>query len=355
MDYNTTIGMDLGNRKHTVCALDADGNVLFRKEVANTPDELKVFFEENKGATVAMETGLCCRWISALSKASGCDTIVGNARELAMIWGDKNKNDRNDAEKIARLARADRNLFHPVTLRDDAHHRLFQLLELREGEVKERTRRVNSIRGMCKANAVFLPSCDAALFHKVAASALPEGMRKMFRPTLDALAATDRAIRRYDAMIEDCCRRQFKAETGLLQTVPGVGPITAAAFVAAVDDPARFGKARDAGPFFGLTPGQDQSGDGDAPKQITRAGNEMVRHLLVNGANKILQRNSKDNALKRHGMKICARGGKVARRKAKVAVARKMAVLMLAMLKSGKEYDDAPAPGCGMPAGEPAA
>ena len=355
MTNNNTIGIDLGNRKHSVCALDADGNVLFRKEVANTPEALKPFFEENRGATVAMETGLCCRWISALSKACGCDTIVGNARKLAMIWGDKNKNDKNDAEKIARMARADRTLFHPVALRDDAHHQLFQLLELREGEVKERTRRINSIRGVCKANAVFLPDCDAASFGKKAPPAMPAELRKLFRPALDALAATDRAIRRYDAMVEDYCRRMFPSETGLLQTVPGVGPVTAAALVAAIGDPSRFGKARDAGSYFGLTPGQDQSGDGDAPKRVTKTGNDMVRKLLVNCANRIAQRNARDNALKRHGEKISARGGKVAKRKARVAVARKLAVLMLAMLKSGMEYDDGLVSGGNKPAGESAA
>lgn len=341
MNNNTTIGIDLGNTKHTVCALDADGEILFRKEIANTPEALKPFFDENRGATVAMETGLCCRWVSALARVCGCDTIVGNARKLAATYEDKHKNDANDAEKIARIARADRKLFHPVALRDDEHHLLMQILELRDGEVRARTRRINSIRGMCKAAAVFLPDCDAASFHKVAPGAMPNAQRKLFKPALDALSASDRAIRRYDAMIEDYCRKQFRAETELLQTVPGVGQITAAAFVAAIDDPAKFGRARDAGAYFGLTPAQDQSGASDAPKRITKAGNDMVRKLLVNCANRVLRKDARDTSLKRHGDRISARGGKIAKRKAKVAVARKMAVMMLAMLKSGREYDDA--------------
>ena len=121
--------------------------------------------------------------------------------------------------------------------------------------------------------------------------------------------------------------------------------MTSCAFVALVADPGRFGSARDVGAYFGLTPGQDQSGDKDAPKRVTKAGSALMRRLLVTAANHILRASSPDTALKRHGERICARGGKVARRKAKTAVARKLAVVMLAMLKSGKPYDDGVAAG----------
>ena len=119
MSNYITIGMDLGNEKHAVCALDQAGKVLWRRDVANTPEALRPFFKENAGATVAMETGLCCRWISALAKSCGCEVLVGNARRLAAIWQSKQKNDENDALMLARLARADHELFHPVELRDD--------------------------------------------------------------------------------------------------------------------------------------------------------------------------------------------------------------------------------------------
>ena len=108
--------------------------------------------------------------------------------------------------------------------------------------------------------------------------------------------------------------------------------MTSCAFVAHIADPKRFGRARDAGACFGLTPGQDQSGDEDAPKHVTKSGSALMRHLPVTAANYILRASSPDTALKRHGERICAHGGKVARRKAKTAVARKLAVTMLAML-----------------------
>ena len=330
----------MGNRKHAVCAIDAAAKVLWRRDVANTAEALEPFFKENAGATIAMETGLCCRWISALAKSCGCDVLVGNARKLAAIWQSKQKNDENDALMLAKLARADRELFSPVELRDDERHDMVQIIELREVAVSQRTQAVNSVRGLCKAQGVFIPKCDASCFHKVAAAAMPRDAAWKFKPMLRHIKETVAAIKRYDAMLEQYARRHFNDEVELLRTIPGVGAVTACAFVAHVANPRRFGKARDAGAYFGLTPAQDQSGDRDAPKRITKTGSSLVRHLLVLAANYILRESSADTALKRHGERICARGGKVARRKAKTAVARKLAVTMLAMLKSGKAYED---------------
>lgn len=341
VENDITIGMDLGNKKHVICALGKNGKVIWRKEVANTPEALKPFFEENKGATVAMETGLCCRWISSLAKACGCDVLVGNARKLAAIWQSKKKNDENDALMIAKLARADRELFHPVHLRDDERHEMVQIIELREVTVSQRTQAINSVRGLCKAQGVFIPKCDAGCFHKVAQDAIPKDAIWKFKPMLKQIKETSDTVKRYDVMLEKYARTYFETEVGLLRSIPGVGAVTSCAFVAHIADPKRFGKARDAGAYFGLTPAQDQSGDKDAPKRITKTGSTLVRHLLVTAANYILRASSPDTALKRHGERICLRGGKIARRKAKTAVARKLAVIMLAILKSGKAYEDA--------------
>ena len=336
-----TIGMDLGNEKHAVCALDESGQILFRKDIDNKPEVLEPFFREHAGATVAMETGLCCRWISALAKACGCEAVVCNARKLSAIWQNQHKNDENDALLLAQLTRADRRLVHPVALRDDEHHEIVQIIELRAVAVAQRTQAVNAVRGLCKACGVFIPGCDASCFHKVAADAIPRETAWKFRPMLRHLKETESLIRRYDKMLVKYAGAHFGEEVELLQTIPGVGTVTACAFVAFVDDMRRFRKARDAGVYFGLTPAQDNSRTQDKPKRITKAGNGIMRSLLVNATNYILRKSSPDTALKRHGMAICARGGKVAKRKAKVAVARKLATVMFAMLRSGKPYEDA--------------
>jgi Transposase and inactivated derivatives len=154
---------------------------------------------------------------------------------------------------------------------------------------------------------------------------------------LDTIAEN---IQQYDWKIRDYADAHFAAEVALLQTIPGIGLITSCAFVALAPNPRKFGSPRDAGCYFGLTSGQDQSGDKDAPMHITKAGNMMMRKLLTTAANYVLRETSADSALKRYGMRICARGGKIARRKAKTAVARKLSVIMMAMLQSGEPYRD---------------
>ena len=161
-----------------------------------------------------------------------------------------------------------------------------------------------------------------------------------FEPLVDWLESLAENIGTYDWKIQSYADAHFKEDVELLRTVPGVVPITSCAYAAFAPDPKKFGSPRDAGCYLGLTAGQDQSGDVDKPKRITKGGNEMMRKLLVNAANYILRKSSKDSALKRYGERICTRGGKIARRKAKIAVARKLAVVMMAMLQSRKPYQD---------------
>ena len=339
MNNDITIGLDLGNKKHKVVGLDGRGKVVLKCELNNDKETLGAFFKEHAGATVAMETGTHCRWISSLAKHCGCDAIVGNARKLRAIWESSQKNDWKDAQMIANIARTSRELFHPVSLRDDEHHALVQLIELRDIVVAQRTQAVNAIRGMCKACGYMLPKCDAGGFHRHL-DEIPQSEYWKFEPLVDRLESLAENISMYDWKIQDYADVHFKEDVELLRTIPGVGPITSCAYAAFAPNPKKFGSPRDAGCYFGLTAGQDQSGDIDKPKTITKGGNEMMRKLLVTAANYILRESSKDSALKRYGERICARGGKIARRKAKIAVARKLAVVMMAMLQSRKPYQD---------------
>ena len=339
MNNCITIGMDLGNRNHKIVAVDDRCQIAFKLEIANSREALEPFFRKYAGSTVAMETGTCCRWISALARDCGCDALVGNARKLRMIWQSSQKNDWKDAQMIAQVAKTSRELFHPVDLRDDEHHNLVQLIALRAAHVRQRTQSINSIRGMCKTMGYFIPKCDAEYFSKHL-DRVPGSEMWKFAPLLERLGNLDEVIREYERKISDYADVHFGGKVALLMTVPGVGIITASAYVAYAAKPDRFGRARDAGCYFGLTAGQDQSGEIDKPKHITKAGSEVVRSLLTQSANNILRESAADNALKRYGLRICSRGGKVSRRKAKTAVARKLAVIMMAMLQSGKPYDD---------------
>jgi transposase len=169
--------------------------------------------------------------------------------------------------------------------------------------------------------------------HKV-----PASVREVSKPLFAMLKELDKKIGLYDTMTADAVKRLHGEEATLLESIAGVGPVTVAAFLAAVGDPATFGSARDAGCYFGLVPRQDQSGQTDKQLRISKEGNEIVRRLLVTASNYIMGPFGKDSDLRRHGQRIADRGGKNARKRAKVAVARKLAVVMLAILKSRTAY-----------------
>lgn len=341
MNNCTTIGIDLGDKKHAVIGLDANANIVLRRWIPNRSEELEAFFQLNANAKIGMETGTHCRWISFLAKKCGCDTYVGNAHKLRSIFGNTHKNDMRDAEEIARLLHGDKRHFHPVVLRDGMHQELVQLVKMRETVMGQRTRSINSIRGMGKANGVRLPECDADVFHKKLERlmpTLPLNLKKLFAPQVELLKILCETIKEYEHLITNHREAYFKEDCDLLETIPGIGPINSASFVAFVGDINRFKHARDIGPYFGLTAGRDQSSDKDEPKKITKEGSKFVRKLLVNAANNIMRENVEMTDLKAFGYRVWGNRGKIAKRKAKVALARKLAVTMAAILRSRQPY-----------------
>jgi transposase len=337
MDKVTVIGMDLGDKNHKAVGLSADGAVMDRSEVLCTPEAVRTYLKRHPGALLAVETGTHCRWVSRLGQELGHEVLVGNARKLRMIWDSSRKNDWRDAEMLAKVARTDRSLLSPVRLRGDGDHELMRLVKSRDLLVKSRTGIVNQIRGFCKSEGVRPPKCSAESFKRLEHD-MPANVQPVVKPLFAVLEELGKKIGLYDKMIAEAVQRLHGEDVALLEPIGGVGPVTAAAYLAAIGDVATFGSARDAGPFFGLTPGQDQSGETDKQLKISKEGNEVVRRLLVTAANYIMGPFGKDCDLRRHGIKIAERGGKNAKKRAKVAVARKLAVLMLAILRTRSAY-----------------
>ena len=336
-----TIGMDLGDKKHAVVGLDEKANIVLRRWLPNDAATLRTFFERNRGAEIGMETGTHCRWISVLAIESGCKAYVGNAHKLRSIFGNTHKNDMRDAEEIANLLHENKRHFHPVVLRDQEHQDLVQLVKMREVAMTDRTRSINAIRGMAKANGARIADCDADSFHrqlKLVLMTLPDNLVRLFRPQIGLLKAINETIKAYDKLIDRYRRQHFAEECALLETIPGIGPVNSTSFVAFVGDVKRFRHACDVGPYFGLTAGRDQSSDKDEPKKITKEGNKFVRHLLVNAANNIMKDSAANTELKQFALRVWGGRGKIAKRKAKVALARKLAVTMAAMLRNGTAY-----------------
>ena len=183
-----------------------------------------------------------------------------------------------------------------------------------------------------------MPKCPARSFHKRASEHIPEALRPALEPVLEQIASLTERIRDYDRRLVAISEEHYP-ETELLRQVEGVGPLTALTFVLTLEDPYRFEKSRSVGAYLGLVPATDQSGERDPQKRISKEGDEMLRRLLVGSAHYVLGPFGTDSDLRRHGEKIASRGGKNAKKRAAVATARKLAVLLHRLWVTAEVYD----------------
>ena len=333
-----TIGMDLGDKKNVVCVLDKTGCSMNNDTIDNTAESLRIFFSKYKGSTVALEAGTHSPWISRQLSAMGCKVLVGNPRKLRAIWESNHKSDGRDAEMLARIARFDPGLLYPINHRGEQFQIDLELLQARDILVKNRSSLINHVRGSVKALGDRLPSCSTESFHRQAGEHLPAELHDTLKPVLGIIEQITSQIKEFDRQIEQISKERYP-ETELLRAIKGVGPLTSLAFILTLEDPGRFDKSRQVGSFLGLTPRRDQSGEIDKQLRITKAGNPYLRRLLVSSAQYILGPFGEDCNLRRFGLRLAARGGKNAKRRAVVAVARKLSVLLHRLWQNGEVYD----------------
>jgi transposase len=219
---------------------------------------------------------------------------------------------------------------------EDSHAHL-AIIRSREALVGSRTQLVNHVRGAVKSFGARLPKCPARSFHKKAVAHIPEALRPALGPILEQIGSLTERIQDYDRQLEMISKEHYP-ETELLRQVEGVGALTALAFVLTLEDPYRFAKSRSVGAYLGLVPARDQSGDRDPQKHISKEGDEMLRRLMVSSAHYILGPFGSDSDLRRHGEKIASRGAKNAKKRAVVAVARKLSVLLHRLWVSAEVY-----------------
>lgn len=338
MKKHTTVGLDMGDKIHAICVLDAEGKVVERAEVANTVAAIRKRFARMKPCLVALEAGTHSGWVSRILEELGHEVLVGNPRKLRAIWDNDQKNDVRDAEMLARIARFDPRLLHPIRHRGQEAQCDLAAIKARDELVKVRTALVAHVRGLVKSIGERLPKCSPECFHLRAAEALPAELAPALEPVVQSIAELTVRIRHCDQLVEKLSREKYP-ETEALQAIPGVGPVTALAYVLTLEDNARFEKSRDVGPFLGLTPRRDQSGQVDKQLRITKAGDAYLRRLLVQCAQYVLGRFGPDCDLRRFGLRLAERGGKNAKRRAVVAVARKLGVLLHCLWKTGAAYE----------------
>jgi len=332
------VGLDLGDRYTRFCALDVDGEIIEEGRIVTTAKALRRKFEETEPMRVVFEVGTHSAWVDRLLCSLGHETIVANAGKVALIYSNERKHDQKDARSLAELGQFKPRLLHPIQHRSEDTLVARGLIRSRDALVRSRTQLINHVRGIVKTSGGRLPSCSAESFPRKVALHIPGKLKEALDPLLVFIARLNRQIRSFDRRIEQIASEQYP-ETEVLRQVPGVGPLTALWYILTIEDPMRFTRSRDVGPYLGLVPRLDQSGEQNPQKRITKAGDELMRRLLVGSAHYIIGPFGPDTDLRRWGLRLAERGGKNAKKRAAVAVARKLAVLLHRLWVAGEVYE----------------
>ena len=332
-----TIGIDLGDVWSHYCTLNQQGEVIDRGRFRTTPKAIEKWFVDVPHARVAMEAGVHSIWISEQLQELGHEVIVANVRELRAISHSDRKSDQVDAEKLARYARLDPNILRPIAHRTVEQQQALTLIRARALMVRLRTAAINAVRGLTKACGHRIPASATPCFAQRSMAAMPPGLGQALGPVLQQIAEMTLKIKQYDRQIQQLGQTEYP-ETQALLKVHGVGHLTALTFVLTLGSKGRFKRSRDVGCYLGLRPMRSQSGEHDPQLGITHAGNAYLRSLLIECSNHILRPHGKDSALRQWGLHLAARGGKQARNKAVVAVARKLAVLLHRLWTTQEPY-----------------
>ena len=341
MEYCTTIGIDVSDKTSKICVMqkmpDGERRIIIETTCATTREGFsEVLMKLDRSWPTIFETGTHCRWMDKCIKSLGFKTIIANPSKVPSITKSNTKNDRNDARELARLAIADVSMLHPVKLREEVYQQMLRLHRGRNELISVRTKLISQLRGFAKSMGYRIENCSTERFHKINKNLWPSELESIGWPILDVLEVVNLKIKAFEKLIRDLSKTlEFKDMVDRVRTVYGVGEIGSTAFIAIIGgDPERFEHSGDIGAYLGMIPKQDQSGDKDKQLRITHAGSCLIRTVLVECAGVVLQANAKETDIKLKGLRIAMNGGRIAKKKARIAVARSLAVTMLALLKN---------------------
>jgi len=332
-----TIGLDLGDQTTRYCILDEAGEVVSEDQLPTTKTGLDSLFAKMPASRIALEVGTHSPWMSRHLAAMGHEVIVANAHKVKLITQSVHKNDRIDARQLARLARVDPKLLSPIRHRGEVAQMDLAVIRARAELMEARTKLINSARGLVKPMGERLKKCDADQVTQGLGESLSEAAQAAIKPLLKAVEAISAQIGKYDEQIEGIAKRY--PEVKLLRQVYGVGPLIAVTYVLTLEDGERFAHSRDVGPYLGLTRKQRDSGDSQPELGISKTGDGLLRSLLVQGAHCMLRKGAPESDLRAWGLGKMGKGGKRAKKRAIVAVARKLAVLLHHLWVTGEVYD----------------
>jgi len=334
------VGIDNGDTYSQVCGRERNGDVVLERRVRTTEAGFRAVMGKLPPCRVLIEAGSMTRWIKTLLEGLGHQVKVADPRKLRRIYENENKSDVEDARQLSEEALDRWDRLREVRLRSQEAQERLAVLKARDELVRLRTALVNLARSVLKQDGVMVKKCVPEAFFKNAEPLVPEGLKAALGPVLCQVEALSGQIRSYDRWVAE--KAKSEPAVRLLQGVCSVGPITAAAYVWTLDNPDRFPRSRVVGAFLGLRPRRDQSGEMDRQLPITKAGNSFLRRLLTQCAQHILGRFGTDTAIRRWGLRLAERGGKRAKRKAVVAVARKLAVILHRLWVTGAVYERFP-------------
>ena len=333
-----TIGLDLGDRNSWYCVQEEAGQIQLEQRVRTNGKALREVFGCLPHSRIALETGTHSPWISRLLGELGHEVIVANARKVRLIGESRKKDDRLDAQTLARLARIDPGLLCPVKHRSRQAQADLTVIRARAGLVRARTALVNTARSLAKSYGERLRGCNVRNLNPEKAEALSPELQTALQPLLTAVQSISEQIREYNQRIETLAQERYP-QSALLKQVKGVGTLIALTFLLTLEDPQRFRKSRDVGCYLGLQPGRRNSGQSQPQMHISKEGDPYLRTLLVQGAQHILGPFGADCDLRRWGLKLAERGGRSGKKRAIVATARKLAVLLHHLWVSGEVYE----------------
>jgi transposase len=337
-EQKLTIGLDLGDHWSFYCVLDEAGKIILEQKVSTTPEAMKQIFLRIPQSRIALETGTHSPWVSRLLTELGYEVIVAHAQKVQLITKSNRKDDRHDAQTLARLARVDPELLGPVRHRSVQAQIHLTVIRARAELVRARTALVNAARGLVKSHGERLPKCGTQQVSRELAAELSAELRDVLEPLLREIESLNERIKEYDERMDKIAQEVYP-EVSLLKRVKGVGTQIALTYVLTIEDPHRFLKSREVGCFLGLRPGRRNSGESEPQKKISKQGDRYLRTMMVQGAHYILGPFGEDSDLRRWGRKLAERGGKNAKKRAVVAVARKLAVLLHRLWVSGEVYE----------------
>jgi transposase len=333
-----TVGLDVGDKRTHFCAIDGERKVIARGSFPTAHPQLEEALARFAGANVILEAGSQSPWMSRVLRGLGHDVQVADPRRVQLISKDPRKTDRRDAEMLARMGSAMPELLGDVHHRGEQAQAHLSIVRARDLVVRMRGMAVQQTRSICKAFGLRLPKTSTGGFPERVAEMIPELLRPSLAPVLEIVAECTQRIRAFDKSLAKVAKEHYP-EVQHLQQVDGVGPVISVAYVLSLEDPKRFASSRRVGSWLGLCPRSCASGDSNPQLRISKAGDPRLRRLLVQGAQRILGPFGADCDLRRYGLHLVARGGKAPKKRAAVAVARKLAVLLHRLWMTGANYE----------------